>query len=288
MGNRSQGNINYNLFFIVMVNKTKEVSDKDMVTTSAGIAVSSEVAAIFKENAKKGSENLSSAMPQLKVSEANSNNLDVEGNLVPAGNFYYSPTKKFFKSVDVSIMTISRGFFAMDNSKEPKPKFTQLVGGMMIEEMQPFIMFISGTRLAKLWEFGKEISPFTKNTTSPIPMFGFKVTLELEELKTANGFNHVVVFKLTRNDKNQVEIINDPILVNVLARGIDQINETFDSFIAQKEVDKTTHKLLKDIPKSTVTTLDDEFPNQKDPAIPTDEELAAGSKEDVNPEDTPF
>jgi len=124
--------------------------------------VDKDVKDFYKTNADIGSENLSGALPQLKVTEANSKNEGADGQFTKPGTFYYAPTKESFDELDVSIMTISRGFYALDNSKEPKPKFTQLVGGLILENQQPFIMFVSGTRLQRMWDFGKRLSPLRK------------------------------------------------------------------------------------------------------------------------------
>lgn len=253
-----------------------------------GVILSEGVADIFKKNAQVGSENLSSSMPQLKVAEANSRDTDVNGKPIPAGNFFYSPTKEYFEEVTVSIMNISRGFYAMANSKPPKPKFTQLIGGMMLDTMQPFVMFASGTRLSNIWDFGKEIKPFTSNKQSPIPMFAFKVKLSLKRIETANGFNHIVEYEIIRTKEGNPEIIIDEILLNALLKGITQLNTTFDGFINQKEVDKETGKLLResaapqDITPKEVN-IDEEFPD----LTPTEEELKK-NKESVPADDIPF
>lgn len=215
---------------------------KDLVTVSGGLSVPADLAEFYKENAGVGSENLGGSIPQLKVTEANSQNEGVDGQYVAAGQFYYSPTKEAFKQARVSILAISRGFYALDNQKEPKPKFTQLVGGMMLDTLQPFVMFVSGTRLQNMWNFGKEIKPYTKQ----VPMFSFEVTLGIERVQTDFGTNHVVTYKLTRDDKNQIQLIADRELLSMLRNGVEGVQDMFESFIEQKEVDRNTGKLLKD------------------------------------------
>lgn len=255
------------------------MSNKDLVTVSGGIAVSGDVADFFKKNADVGSGNLSASLPQLKVTEANSQNEGQDGQYVAAGEFYYQPTKESFKTVKVSIMTISRGFWALDNKEKPEPKFTQLVGGMILETMQPFVMFVSGTRLQNMWDFGKEIKPFTKNKGNAVPMFAFEVELGLEKNKTQYGMNHVVTYKLTRNKDNQVLLINDLELLSAIRNGVDQLESTFESFIDQKEVDRYTGKLLR------AETVDGE--SYGDVEEPTEEDLNNPDAEDVS-DDVPF
>lgn len=278
--------------------ETPPPTSEALIKTAGGVAVSAAVAERFRQSAHLGSENLSASLPQLKVSEANSNNVGVDGELVPAGTFYYSPTKEYFKDVEVSIMTITRGFYAMSSGKEPKPKFTQLMGGMILETRQPFVMFLGGTRLERMWEFGKLIKPMTSNRQAPIPMYAFKVKLSLERIKTSEGSNHILVFELIKTPEGQLEIMSDPDLIDATIAGVERLNDTFASFIEQKEVDRATGRLLKDMARNPEpleedrpTTVDD-FPSNTDPAALTpDEEKKAQTEppsEEINPDDVPF
>lgn len=253
------------------------------LATSGGqtLAVSPEVAEFYKKNAEIGSENLSMSLPQLKVTESNSKNEETDGQHAKSGTFYYSPTKESFETVRVSIMTISRGFYALDNSTTPKPKFTQLVGGMMLDTMQPFIMFVSGTRLQNMWDFGKEIKPFAKHKVSPVPMFGFEVTLSLKEIESNYGKNHVVEYKISRNKEGQIQLLADMDVVNHIRASVDSLESMFEDFITQKEVDKNTGELLKN---SVITVNDVEEAGLMD-VEPTQEEIK--NSEDIS-DDVPF
>lgn len=243
--------------------------DKALATVEVqGVAVAPEVADFFKSNADVGSNNLGGSIPQLKVTEANSQNEMQDGQYAPAGTLYYMPTKETFEAVDVSIITTSRGFYALDNQKEPKPKFTQLVGGMLLDSMQPFVMFMSGTRLQGLWDFGKEIKAFTKSKASPIPMFAIKVALVPRRVTTNFGVNHVVDFKVSKKDGN-IMVINDIDMLTLLRNGVDQLEDTFESFIKLKEVDRVTGKPLHGsdeptpIQSTQVDDLNDVFPPEE-------------------------
>lgn len=250
---------------------------KDLVTVSGGLSIPADLADFYKDNAGVGSENLAGSIPQLKVTESNSQNEGLDGQHVAAGQFYYSPTKEAFLSTRVSIMAISRGFYALDNQKDPKPKFTQLLGGMMLDSLQPFVMFVSGTRLQNMWNFGKEIKPFTKQ----VPMFSFDVELGLEKVKTDYGTNHVVTYEVKRDDQGQIQLIADRELLNMLRNGVESVQDMFDSFIEQKEVDRETGELLKGKPESNygdVATDDGQEPP---------EDYVPGEGEDVA-DDVPF
>lgn len=257
--------------------------EKNMVTVSGGLAVSGDVADFYRNNAKTGSENLSASMPQLKIVEANSQIEGNDGQFLAPGQFYYSPTKEVFKQVKVSIMTISRGFWALDNQKEPKPKFTQLVGGMMLDTLSPFVMFVSGTRLQNMWNFGKEIKPFTSNKQTPVPMFAFEVVMGLEKVTTDYGTNYVATYKVVRNDKNQIQLIADMEVLNMIRNGVDQVEGMFASFIEQKEVDRNTGELLRNTQaRETFNTVADVEPVQEAEPEPQPEDAEAS--EDISDE----
>lgn len=243
---------------------------KAIVNKEVGLTVPSHLADFYKNNASVGTENLSAVLPQLKVTESNSKNVDENGNRTKAGTFYYSPTKQSFEELRVSIMTISRGFYAMDNGETPKPKFTQLVGGMLLDSMQPFVMFVSGTRLQNMWNFGKEIKPYTRNKQMPVPMFGFEVNLTLKETETNFGINHVVVYSLARKE-DQIQVIADEDAVNMIRGNVDSLEDMFESFIDQKEVDKVTGRLVKD----EVIQVDAQTEE-----VPTEEQLDSAAEED--------
>lgn len=255
------------------------INSKDLVTVSNGLSVPADLVEFYKENAGVGSENLAGSMPQLKVTESNSQNEGIDGNNLVAGQFYYSPTKEAFKSVRVSIMAISRGFYAMDNQKEPEPKFTQLLGGMMLDSLQPFVMFVSGTRLQNMWNFGKEVKPFTKQ----VPMFSFEVELGLDKIKTDYGSNHVVTYTVLRDVKGQIQLIVDRELLNMLRNGVESVQDMFASFIEQKEVDRDTGKLLKDQDSETYKNAEEALITQEPPM-----ELQNDTVADEVSDDVPF
>lgn len=230
----------------------------DKLTVLGNNKLSTDVAAFFKTNADVGSDNLSGSIPQLKVTEALSTNQGVDGQNLPEGCFYYTPTREDFKTREVNIITISRGFYAMSNDKIPKPKFNQLVGGVLSDTNQPFVMFFGGTRLENLWKFGKEVNPFTKNKERPIPMFAFRVEIGLEKIKTDGGSNHVVTFKLIRNEKNQIQIATDIGKLTFLKDSAASLEEMFSSFISQKEVDKVTGEPMADKPQPIETNQEED------------------------------
>ena len=94
------------------------MKNQDLVTVSGGLSVPAELVQFYKDNAGVGSENLSGALPQLKINESNSHNEMANGEEAPAGTFFYSPTKESFKTVRVSIMVISKGFYGIQKNED--------------------------------------------------------------------------------------------------------------------------------------------------------------------------
>lgn len=256
------------------------VKKNEVTSKGNDIVFSKDVADIYSQYAETGSENLSASLPLLKVTEANSNNIGPDGTPVLAGYFYYAPTQEAIKEMDVSIISVSRGFYAMDNSETPKPKYTTLVCGLILETMMPFILFVTGTRLQHLWDFGKDIKPLTRRKPVPIPMFALKTHLSLERVKTKYGYNHVIHFDPRKDEAGQYDLITDRAVLDVIVRGIGRLQDMTTQFIDMKEVDREGNSL-----KQSEDPLDD-FPN-KDEEPPENAEDRK-SDEDVKPDDIPF
>jgi len=225
--------------------KKKIAEVKKELVEFHGNKIVPEIVDFFKVHAEVGSDNLAGSIPQLKVTEVLSKNELADGGMANAGEFYYSPSQEAHQELEISVLTIPRGFYAMDNSDPPVPKFNQLLGGMILNSMQPFIMFFSSTRLENLWNFGKEIRPMTKNKKEPIPMFSLLVKLSLEKrVNDKKQESHVVKFDLQKDDKGNVKFINDLEFLNLIRRGVDSAEDMIESFIDKKEVDKKTGKLI--------------------------------------------
>lgn len=264
------------------IDKFREVGEKLKNTEVAtvqvqGIAVTDDVATFFKDNANVGTENLSSGFSQLKITEANSKNELWNGSFSKPGMLYYAPDKTEHESLLVSIITVSKGFYALDNSETPKPKFTQLVGGMILESRKPFIMFVSGTRLNNLWQFGKDIKQFTKSQ-NPVPMFAIQTSIKPERQETKYGFNHVIKFSPLKAEGGAVGIVTDIELLKVLRAGEGIVKQQFESFIREKSVDPNTGEKIEYV-KPAVTTVTTEVSAKEQDKIFTG---------DINVEDLPF
>lgn len=227
---------------------------KALTTSTAQLAVPKELQRFLKENASVGSENLGGAsLPQLKVHEATSKNKTEDGQYCKTGTFFYSPDRTSHEELTVSIMIISRGFRTLDTDENGQPKrkksgeldirFNQFVGGMILETQQPFIMFVGGTRLQKLWDFRDVIRPFTKGKQA-VPMFSLKVKLTLEEIETNFGRSYVVNYELIK-EGDMLQIIADMDMLQLLRSGVDLLKDKMTDFIETNEVDRETGQPIK-------------------------------------------
>ncbi len=106
----------------------------------------------------------------------------------------------------------------MDKSKK-KMKFQQIISGMILDGMKPFVMYVSGKRLQGLWDLGGELSPFTKHKEMPVPMMAFKIGLSTTSYKHENGVSHYINFEIMKDESNQVQLITDLGVLELL-RGV--------------------------------------------------------------------
>lgn len=266
-----------------------------------GLQVDDETAAMFKATADVGTKNISgAALPQLKVTEHGSKkNLLANGQKAQDGSFYYSPTKESFETVMVSIVNISKGFYTAKTEADGKTLkmnpsggygfFNQLVGGVILANNMPFVMFASGSRWPALNEFCKTVKPFTKNPNTPVPMYAFKVQLTsaLKENGAGKSDNYIVNYNLVSNDKGQVMIISDKEVLKSLPKLSDEFAKMFDGFISKNEVNRETGKQLRGQVAEAVPveTTEPVRMNEDDSVSPRDH---APDNEEVSEADIPF
>lgn len=190
----------------------------------------------YQSDATRGSENIAQGkLPILKIFQANkSKNCELANGKEPNnGWFFYSPTQEQFEKVRCHILTISKGYRAKPQKPGDKPKFTQLVAGIITEhgEMKPFIMYMTGLKLQNLWDFGKDtISTYTHLKPIPIPMFALTVELGSEKADTDYGPTFNVTFTLVK-EKNVPLIVTDEGEYEFLATHIDISQEMINNII---------------------------------------------------------
>ena len=205
----------------------------------AMIAEDKTLAQMYQDNAKLGSDNLSGELPLLKIHATGRSNKNYlrNGQEPNDGFFFYKPTQEQFESVDVHILTISRGFRA-EGLEGNGNVFNQIVGGAIIEadgNYKPFIMYFTGLKLSNLWNFGKEASKFTKAKPISIPMFALTVRLTTEKVANSYGKSWIINFNIVKNEDGSPKLITDPGIFTYLKDSVIQVEDTVSSLVSAKE-----------------------------------------------------
>lgn len=198
-----------------------------------------ELAKMYEDNAKVGSENLGGTLPTLSIFTAGkSKSLLANGNKPDDGAFFYAPTKEQFKTVDVHILTISHGFKAADMNGVDK--FNQIMGGVIASDGKqlPFIMFVRGIRLQPLWDFGKEAGKYTHAKPVSIPMFALTVTMTTQSKPSKFGDNWLVNFEILHNEDGSPVLVTDVGEFQFLRDMVDVVNETIEKLIQAKSTEE--------------------------------------------------
>lgn len=204
------------------------------------VRTNEELMKMYKESAKIGSANIGTGIPYLKIHSAGRSDKNVlaNGEEPRDGHFYYKPTKQSFETIGCHILSISKGFYA-DGYKGKKHVFNQILAGLIQTEgdLLPFIMHFTGTRLNKMWEFGKEASQYTKSKELPIPMFALTVKLSTEKLKTEYGSNWVINFDIKRYEDGSPVVILDPILFSKIRDRVETVENSIEELVEMKRTD---------------------------------------------------
>lgn len=217
-----------------------EVVDREL----AKLQESPELVKMYRDNAELGSENLSGSLPLLKIHKAGrSKNELADGSEPEDGYFFYKQDGSQYEKIDCHILSISRGFRApgMDNRKKDKI-FNQLMGGVIIEkdgDLKPFLTYITGLKLAPMWEFGKEASKYTKRSRFPIPLFALSVKLTTKSEKHQYGESWIVNFEIVKNEDGTPVIVTDEGLFVYLKDHVSTIQETMERIITAKSGEDT-------------------------------------------------
>jgi hypothetical protein len=227
-------------------------------TTNSLVAVESnaELVKMYQESAQLGSQNLQGSIPMLKIHTTNKSigNQLASGDEPNDGWFFLTGAQEQFENPTCHILTISRGFKApgMQDSvtgKKADDKFNQILGGVIVdgEDYKPFIMYFTGMRLSRLWDFGKEISAYTHAKPTPIPMFALSVKLSTEKVKHEYGSSYVVNFEVIKDKDNNPLLVTDTGKFVFLRDNLKTVEETIASLISVKSVGETNQDQLEDI-----------------------------------------
>lgn len=227
----------------------KEVEKKEVESSLAQISANKELAALYNENAELGASNLGGSLPLLKVHAAgksHSNELS-NGEEPNNGWFFYKPTQEQYQEVTCHILSISRGFRAPgieDEGENKKEVFNQLVGGVITSndgDIKPFIMYFSGLKLQRLWDFGKAAAKYTKTKPTSIPLFALNVNMTTEAVEHSKSNKYgkawVVNFEIVKDEFGFPEVITDIGEFNFMKEHVATLEETFESIIANKSTE---------------------------------------------------
>lgn len=223
----------------------KDVGEEKKTYAIESITANAELTKLYNENAEIGATNLAGELPLLKVhavGKSNTNEL-AEGGEPNDGYFFYKPTQEQFKDIECHILTISRGFRAVGLTRpgeEEKTIFNQIMGGVIVQgkDLKPFIMYMTGLKLPKLWEFGKEASKYTKAKPVSIPMFALTIKLTTEKVNNSFGKSWIINFDIEKNEKGSPIVVTDIGLFQFLRDNVDSIEQTIEQIIASKSKDE--------------------------------------------------
>lgn len=218
------------------------MSEKNALTIISG---NSELAKLYSDSARLGSQNIQGSIPMLKVHTTNKslNNQLLNGKEPNDGWFFLTGAQQQFENPECHILTISRGFKAegmVDKTTGQKgpEKFNQILGGVIIDgtEYRPFLMYFTGIKLSRLWDFGKEISQYTHAQPVPIPMFALTVKLSTEKVKHEYGQSYVVNFEIIK-DGDFPRLVTDPGQFVFLRDNLASLEDTINSLIDLKSTE---------------------------------------------------
>lgn len=222
--------------------ENQEIAAAKMKITLADIEKNEELSRLYHDNADVGASNLSGESPILKVHATgkSSTNELANGREPQDGSFFYKPTRSEYDDVVCHILTISRGFRA-EGLVDPatgkkKLVFNQVVGGVIINDgdMKPFIMYVTGVKLSRLWAFGKEAAKFTRRKPMPIPLFALTVHMTTEKVADNYGKNWVINFEVMKGEDDEPLLVSDPADFVQLRDGVEKIEDTIEKVISAK------------------------------------------------------
>ena len=210
-----------------------------------------ELTKLYGESANLGSQNLQGVIPMLKIHTTNKSqgNELLNGKEPNDGWFFLTGSQEQFENPVCHILTISRGFKSegMTDTKTNKKgddKYNQILGGVIVDgtEYKPFIMYFTGIRLSRLWDFGKEVSKYTHCKPVGIPMFALTVKLATEKVKHDYGTSYAVNFAIVK-DGDFPKLVTDTGQFVFLRDSLKSMEDTIESLINLKS---TEEKIVRD------------------------------------------
>lgn len=214
--------------------------------TVAVVQGNAELAKLYGESANLGSQNLQGTIPMLKVHTVGKSvgNELTNGKEPNDGWFFLTGSQEQFENPICHILTISKGFKSegMADKKtgvKGADKFNQILGGVIIDgtEYKPFIMYFTGIKLSRLWDFGKEVNKYTHAKPVGIPMFALTVKLSTERVKHDYGSSYAVNFDIEKKG-DFPELVTDAGQFVFLRDNLKTMEETIESLINLKSTEE--------------------------------------------------
>jgi len=204
-----------------------------------------ELAKMYNESANLGSQNVQGAIPTLKVHTTNKSlgNELVNGKEPNDGWFFLTGNQEQFENPICHILTISKGFKSAgmvdkNTGEKGANKFNQIVGGVIVDgtDYKPFLMYFTGIKLQKLWDFGKEINKYTHAKPISIPMFALSIKLSTEKVKHDYGSSYAVNFEIMKKGEFP-ELVTDAGQFTFLRDLLKGMEQTINSLVDLKSIE---------------------------------------------------
>jgi hypothetical protein len=217
--------------------ETKALGKANAVSALEALKANPIMADLYKQSAHLGAENLGAQLPILKVYAAGRSKSELaDGTRPNDGWFFYKPNAEQFESVTVHILTISKGYQSKGMNETDKDKYNQIMGGVIVDgdELKPFVMYLNGTKLNNMWEFGKQAKQYTQ---FGVPMFSLFVKLTTERQTNNFGESWVVNFKIQKDEKGAPLLVMDQGEFVYLRDNVSMLEETIASVIGNAAKD---------------------------------------------------
>lgn len=182
----------------------KDINDI-IVRVEGELALPQEVRDFYKDHAHVGVEHVDqSKLPKLKLIQSNSEVELPDGTRPKLGSFHYAETDEIYDTLDAHILSFSRGFYtkSLNENAEKKTSYSVIVSGLMADDHRPFVIFISGLRLAPMWDWAKdELSKYTKK--AGIPVYALRTQFSSHKEKNSFGKDsYILDFKVRTHEED--------------------------------------------------------------------------------------
>ena len=192
---------------------------------------------MYSESVEVGTEDMGEQgkFPMVKITAGLSkDNILANGKRSEIGKLYHTELKQDFDSIKANICYV--GQYELPDFKPPHDlKRTYVFGAVMQADNTPFVMYVKGMSLQKVWDFQSEVH--SMRTRYSVPMFALSVEIGVTQ-RVSEKFGEVDVFNFSiLRDKNGMPLVETNIeraeslkkLVPVFKETIQKMNNTTES-----------------------------------------------------------